>query len=61
MKKKKERLIVACEKCGKVPPLDLERCTQWWTAFDTKAPCPCGGKWAAMYPSGAEALRNGKE
>ena len=37
----------ACERCGKVAPVDEKLSTPNWTVYRTKYPCECGGKYTA--------------
>lgn len=37
----------ACERCGKVAPVDEKLSTPNWTVYRTKEPCECGEKYTA--------------
>ena len=40
----KHKMIVKCNKCGKVAPIDEERSNDRFIVYKTKEPCECGGK-----------------
>ena len=49
MKKPKIKMIVCCEKCGKLAPIDKEKSNDNWVVHDTSKPCECGGKFIAKF------------
>lgn len=57
----KDKIISACEKCGKLQPKDEKASNKNWDVFDPKAICECGGKYTVMFESDAEELRNAGE
>lgn len=40
----KKKIIIACEKCNKEAPVDIEQSNSNWTVYKTDKPCECGGK-----------------
>ena len=40
---KSKEIKMACDRCGKEPPVDKENSNKNWTAYLAKEKCPCGG------------------
>lgn len=38
-------IILACDKCGKQPPVDTEQSNENWCVYKVSEPCECGGRW----------------
>ena len=50
-KNMKHKMIVRCNRCGKVAPIDEKKTTDRFTVYKTKEPCECGGTfvWLHVY------------
>ena len=40
---KMPKLVICCNKCGKLASVDKEKSTENWEYYNMKEPCTCGG------------------